>query len=75
MGLIGSLLDEESAPVFGKSTQTATEGQTVFSAGFDINEVFVENVLRTSGYSGGGTGTITFDAGLPEGYEVYLTTG
>lgn len=76
MSLIGSLLAEESAPKYEKSTEYAGSGQTVFnSTGFIINEVFVDSILMTTGYTGDGTGTITFTSGLSEFQEVRLTTG
>lgn len=59
-------------PSFETDAQTATPGQTVFNASFDINEVFVDSVLRTTGYTGQGTQTITFTVGLTDGQEVYL---
>ncbi len=57
---------------FEKSIQYATEGQTIFTATFNINSVFVDSILVTTGYSGEGTTTITFDTGLSENQEVYL---
>ncbi len=52
----------------------ATEGQTVFTADFNIERVFVDSILFTTGYSGRGTKTITFDVGRTDGQEIYLTT-
>ena len=57
---------------FEKSIQYATPGQTIFTAIFNINSVFVDSILVTTGYSGQGTNTITFDVGLLENQEVYL---
>ncbi len=64
---------------FLKSLQTAVADQTVFTTigepdEFKVNQVFLDQVLMTTGYSGQGTETITLDAGLYEGQEVYLTT-
>ena len=59
---------------FEDSLQTATPGQTIFNATFDIDRVFVDSVLFTTGYSGQGTKTITFDVGRTDGQEIYLTT-
>ena len=59
---------------FEDSLQVAAEGQTVFNAGFNIQRVFVDSILITTGYTGQGTDTITFAVGLNEGQEVCLTT-
>ncbi len=72
--LIGGGGGSTTVLLFQSSMQTATLNQTVFTASFEINNVFVDQVLRTTGYSGQGTKTITFDTGLLAGQEVYLTT-
>ncbi len=72
--MIGSLLDSSSEFTDTDYPKYATAGQVVFTASFNVNRVFVDNILRTTGYSGKGTSTITFDTGLSEGQEVYLTT-
>lgn len=59
---------------FDSDIQTATPGQTIFNASFNINQVFVDSILVTTGYTGQGTKTITFLVGLSDGQEVYLTS-
>ena len=59
---------------FENSLQVATPGQTIFSATFNINRVYVDSVLFTTGYSGQGTEEITFDVGRTDGQEIYMTT-
>ncbi len=74
-GSLGYSVDSTSfAASFQESRQTATLAQTVFSAGFEINKVYVDGMLFTTGYSGGGTNTITFDTGRSDGSEIYMTT-
>ncbi len=72
MGLIGSLLDEGETFYETDPPLTATAGQTIFTVSFNVNSIFVDSILWTTGYSGKGTNTITFDTGLSEGQEVYL---
>ena len=60
--------------IFNDSLQVATPGQTIFTAGFRINHVFVDSIIFTTGYSGRGTVIITFDAGRTDGQEIYMTT-
>ena len=55
-----------------KETMAATAGQTIFISTFNVLQVFVDGVLQESGYSGGGTNTITFTVGLSEGQQVTL---
>mgnify|MGYP000910545599 CR=1 FL=1 len=60
---------------FADSTQIATEGQTIFTATFPINQVFKNNVIvDVSAYTGQGTNQITFTSGLSASDYVYLTT-
>lgn len=59
---------------FEDSLQSATPAQTVFTATFNINRVYVDSVLFTTGYSGKGTEEITFGVGRTDGQEIYLTT-
>ncbi len=78
MGILipGNSIGHSSAGVaFDDDRQESSSGQTEFSADFDINEVFVDNIIRTIGWTGKGTKTITFTSGLIEFQEVYLTTG
>lgn len=72
--MIGSLLGDELSFEDTDYPKYATAGQAVFTASFNINRVFVDSVLVTTGYTGQGTKTITFDVGLSESQEVYLTT-
>ncbi len=72
--LIGGDGDIMIGVTFLYSLQTADADQTIFTAEFNVNQVFLDQVLMTTGYSGQGTETITLDAGLYEGQEVYLTT-
>lgn len=55
-----------------KESISATAGQTIFITTFGVSQVFVDGVLQESGYSGGGTNTITFTVGLSEGQQVTL---
>lgn len=59
---------------FEDSLQVAAAGQVLFGATFKINCVYVDQVLRTSGYSGKGTQSITLDFAPGDGAEVYLTS-
>ncbi len=61
-----------SGLTFDEVTYYATSGQTTFSASFVINSVFVDEVLRTTGYTGKGTTEIVFSSGLSALQEVYL---
>ena len=57
-----------------ESIITATEGQTEFSATFNIYTVLVNQVefTNTVDYSDRGSSTITFDTGVSAGTEVKL---
>lgn len=54
-------------------TQTASQGQTEFTATFKIRNVYKNNMIVTSGISGLNTTTITFAIGLNQGDEIYIT--
>lgn len=41
-----------NAAIFNEDLQIATAGQTIFNASFNINRVFVDGILFTTGYSG-----------------------
>ena len=70
--------DRPEASVYSNySVQTATAGQTVFSCSFTINKVFKNNVVLDpddGSFTGWGTPTITFTAGLNLGDRIYLST-
>lgn len=55
--------------------ETATEGQTEFTATFTIYRVFKNNVLvnPVGVYTGHGTTAITFIDGLSAGDQIYMS--
>ncbi len=59
---------------FADVLRTANPGQRIFKALFNINRVYVDGMLFTTGYTGKGTNTIVFDVGRNDGSEIYLTT-
>ncbi len=73
--IIGGGGGSSSVLVFQSDTQEAIQNQTVFTTDFNINNVYVDNVIRTPDeYSGQGTSTITFNIGLDAGQQVYMTS-
>jgi len=69
-----AIIQIDQGEQFQYQSETATAGQTTFTASFPINMVFKNSVLVTTGYTGRGTNQIIFTAGLLLGDEVYLTT-
>jgi len=58
---------------FEDSLQTSVGAQVIFSALFRINRVYVDQIIQTTGYTGGGTTSITFAVAPGDGSEIYLT--